>query len=98
MQGGSLLNAMLSRSFAIAFALVLSGCIPGQYMSVKGPGKHQLIQGGEVDVVPITADLVAADSPMAQLPPELLNYQPEEYRIHPGDTLIITVWDHPELT
>jgi len=92
------LNAMLSRSFIFAAALVLSGCIPGQYMSVKGPGKHQLVQGGEVEVVPITADLVAPDGPMAQMPQELLGYQPEEYRITPGDTLIITVWDHPELT
>ena len=49
-------------------------------------------------MVPITAQLVAADRPVQRLPAELAGYKPEIYRIHPGDTILVTVWDHPELT
>ncbi|WP_242007577.1 polysaccharide biosynthesis/export family protein [Luteimonas cucumeris] len=49
-------------------------------------------------MVPITAQLVAGERPLQSLPPELASYQPQVYRIHPGDTILVTVWDHPELT
>ncbi|TAN00502.1 MAG: capsular biosynthesis protein [Rhodanobacteraceae bacterium] len=63
-------------------------------MSVRGDNDY-------VQLVPITPQLVttaqaAATAPA--IPPALLDYRPQAYHIGPGDTLYITVWDHPELT
>ena len=46
----STLNATLSRSFALAVALALSGCIPGQYMSVTVPGSSAPTQVGSLQL------------------------------------------------
>lgn len=82
-------------------AVFVSGCIPGQYMSSKaGPG-GSVVEGDHVEMVQITSELVAADRNArqpGQIPAELQGYRPESYRISPGDTLLVTVWDHPELT
>ena len=82
---------ILTCVFALA---ALAGCAPGQGMNVHANNDY-------VQLVPITPQLVttqqtAAASPA--LPPALLDYHPQGYRIGPGDTLYITVWDHPELT
>lgn len=80
----------------------LAACVwaPGQSMSKSSLGG----ENSYVTLVPITPSLVqtqqqdaAADTTSA-LPTALLDYRPEAYRIGPGDTLHITVWDHPELT
>ena len=59
-------------------------------------------ENSRVELVPITPKLLAMDKAVANsqpaIPAELLDYQPEPYRIGAGDTLYITVWDHPELT
>ncbi|KGQ19841.1 Polysaccharide export lipoprotein Wza [Lysobacter dokdonensis DS-58] len=91
------MNTQLTRIAMLAIALALTGCIPGQKMSAKGPSTI-VDNGQELQVVPITADLVAAKRQPVVLPAELTSFQPTAYEVAPGDTLIITVWDHPELT
>jgi polysaccharide export outer membrane protein len=92
----------LLRAFAmptVAVAL-LGGCM-GQQLSTGETPRVNLIETGEVKVVPITPELVAASAAgmrAQQVPAELASYRPESYRIQPGDTLLVTVWDHPELT
>lgn len=67
-------------------------------MTMRSTQSGDQAQGADVAMVPITAQLVAADRPVQRLPAELAGYKPEIYRIHPGDTILVTVWDHPELT
>jgi polysaccharide export outer membrane protein len=82
--------------------IVLGGCMPGQHLSTSNPPREDLIGSGKVQVVPITSELVATErtsgQAQAQVPAELTGYRQESYQIQPGDTLLVTVWDHPELT
>lgn len=77
----------------------MAGCAPGQGMSMNV--RAEQTNPGYVHLVPITPQVVAnqasTQAPEA-IPPALLDYQPQPYQIGPGDTLYITVWDHPELT
>lgn len=81
----------------LLFAVVLNGCaiVPGQRMdegALQSADSH-------VKLVQITPELLESSEAQAQaIPQELLSYQPQDYRIGAGDTLYITVWDHPELT
>lgn len=77
----------------------LAGCVlaPGQAMSTSDrSGDNNYVQ-----LVQITPQLVSSEQAgvgMPTIPAALLDYRPEAYHIGPGDTLYITVWDHPELT
>lgn len=67
---------------------------------MKPDGWYSSFGEPEVELIPITPKLIATsrDSVVAELPADLLAYRQEQYLIGPGDTLYITVWDHPELT
>jgi len=57
--------------------------------------------GSRYQLVPITPKLIAMDRATATgrgVDPSLISYQPDPYRIGPGDSLYITIWEHPELT
>ncbi|WP_235565883.1 polysaccharide biosynthesis/export family protein [Lysobacter sp. Root559] len=93
------MKTILCACSAIALSIVSVGCVPGQQMSRSSAHEAEAVAGSDVRMVPITQELVTANArPAAKLPPELLNVRKEDYTIHPGDTLLVTVWEHPELT
>lgn len=94
----------MNRSIFLAIALgamLLHGCaiVPGQHISPRALTGDDAPEHGHVVLVQITPALLAAsDTAASTVPAELLDYRPQPYVIGPGDTLYITVWDHPELT
>jgi polysaccharide biosynthesis/export protein len=88
----------------VAATTFLHGCMwaPGQHMSRTALSTSAADENSHVRLVPITPKLLAMDRASAaaaqSVPEALLAYQPQPYRIGAGDTLYITVWDHPELT
>jgi polysaccharide export outer membrane protein len=87
----------------LALAALLQGCVlaPGQHLSSHDLAHGDAANDSQLTLVQITPKLLAMDrasAKAASIPAALLDYQPQPYRIGIGDTLYITVWDHPELT
>ncbi|HEY2344294.1 MAG TPA: polysaccharide biosynthesis/export family protein [Xanthomonadaceae bacterium] len=84
-------------------AVTLSSCVlsPGQHMSTRDFVREGSADSSRYQLVPITGKEIimeTAAAPAVAVPQELLDYRPEPYRIGVGDSLYITVWEHPELT
>lgn len=101
--------ALTSRSFIcnwimLSALMILSACrAPGMRMQPRIIDKITTIQmnGQEVTLRPLNPDtlkLYGSPSPRLDGLQELLSSKPEPYRIGPQDLLMVTVWDHPELT
>jgi polysaccharide export outer membrane protein len=85
--------------FAIIACAAMAGCVPGENASLNVRAANN--NPDYVQLVPITPQVIAAQkaaNPPMEIPAALLDYQPQGYQIGPGDTLYITVWNHPELT
>lgn len=97
-----LLSVLIAASF-------ISGCtvVPGSHLSTSG---KTVVKQSDADfnidklvnIYPMTPQLIETMRPKAVvaqpnkgLETELKNY---EYRVGVGDVLMVTVWDHPELT
>lgn len=83
--------------------LLLNACIlaPGQHMKTGELNDEESATGSRYQLIPITPKLIAMDrasATAAGIDPSLTSYQPDPYRIGAGDSLYITVWEHPELT
>jgi len=84
---------------------MLAGCAfaPGQSVNLPSTlfQSSDDDQSAPVQVVPITAKLVALqlkNEQPALLPEDLTAFMPSEYRIGVGDQILVTIWEHPQLT
>lgn len=95
---------VLSR-LAAAAALLLAAvaCAPGHklVMTPDKPEATYMIEGQRVTLRPLTPQVVQAHGSIAVRTEgleELLAVKPAPYLIGPQDILLVTVWEHPELT
>ncbi|HEU0277498.1 MAG TPA: polysaccharide biosynthesis/export family protein [Rhodanobacteraceae bacterium] len=91
-------NARAYGALVLAACVALAGCVPGQNASLV---RANQTDSSYVRVVPITPQLITTEraaTPPVAVPAALASYKPGPYQIGPGDTLYITVWNHPELT
>lgn len=93
----------LPRAILLLSSSLLAACVwaPGQHLRTNDLSAGHRSADGQMELIPITPKLIAMDASTRAtdtLPPSLLDYHPGAYHIGVGDTLYITVWDHPELT
>jgi polysaccharide export outer membrane protein len=81
--------------FLVLCCAAFSACaiVPGQRMDVG-----DLKDDPHIAYVPITYELVTSTQRDEAMPADFGSTKPVDYTIGPGDTLYITVWNHPELT
>lgn len=103
-QAASPRNRWLSLWSILGVLLTLSACTsPGMKLNVK-PGRHEKttqMDGLNITLHPLNTEALNAQRPRTLDPTAaelLLTAQVPPYRIGPQDVLLVTVWDHPEIT
>ncbi len=94
---------LLRLAAAAALLLAAVACAPGHklVMTPDKPEATYLVEGQRVTLRPLTPQVVQAHGSAAARADdleELLAVKPAPYLIGPQDILLVTVWEHPELT
>lgn len=99
--GGKLRSRTLAIGAILAATLLLSACTaPGMKLNYS-PSRHETkrIEGLNVTLRPLTPEVVRAQRVKEPEPlTALLTDKIAPYRVGPQDVIIVTVWDHPEIT
>lgn len=102
-------NMKLIHSLFLASALLITGgqVTPGQHVKTAGKNKPDVADKNfdidkMIDIYPLTPAVIESlrTSPLTSRANPALDEQLKQWQYHigPGDVLMITVWDHPELT
>ncbi|WP_257314239.1 polysaccharide biosynthesis/export family protein [Geothrix fuzhouensis] len=93
----------LSVLSVLGLTLLLGACrAPGMKFNTQAYDKetHTQVNGQDVTLHPLNPETlkIYGARPASTEVKELLATKPQPYRIGPQDILMVTVWDHPELT